>query len=73
MAVTWQLVGRKCPYRVASGAAALVQLPTLDFDFSSAPIYVNPSEFIAIAKKKVGTAPSAGVIAYTITPIYSWE
>ena len=60
-------------YSVASGLVALTQLPTIQFDFSSAPIYVNPSEFIAIAKKKVGTAPSAGTIAYTITPIYSWE
>ncbi len=60
-------------YSVASGLVALTQLPTIQLDFSSAPIYVNPSEFIAIAKKKVGTAPSAGTIAYTITPIYSWE
>lgn len=69
----WTEVSPEVTFTPLTGAAALVQLPTLGFDFSSAPIYVNPSEFIAIAKKKVGTAPSAGVIAYTITPIYSWE
>lgn len=60
-------------YSVASGATALTQLPDITLDLSSAPVYVNPGEFIAVLKKKIGTAPSAGVIAYTFTPIYSWE
>lgn len=60
-------------YSVASGATALTQLPDIYVDFGQSPVYVNPGEFIAIAKKKIGTAPSGGVIAYAITPIYSWE
>jgi hypothetical protein len=60
-------------YTVASGATALVQLADIWLDLSSGPVYVNPGEFIAIVKKKVGTAPSAGVIAYLFTLIYSWE
>lgn len=58
---------------VASGALALVQLTTINQDFSASPIYVNPGEFVATAKKKIGTAPSAGVIAHLITFRYSWE
>jgi hypothetical protein len=60
-------------FSVASAAAALTQFPTIFVDFSHAPVYVNPGEFIAIAKKKVGAAPSAGVIAWTFTPTYVWE
>ena len=59
-------------YSVASGLAVLTQLPTITLQLQN-PVYVNPGEFIAIAKKKVGTAPSAGVIAYLITLDYSWE
>lgn len=51
---------------VAAGAAALVQLSTISRQFS-APIPVLPGEFIATVRKKVGTAPSAGVVAHTIT------
>lgn len=60
-------------FSVASGAVALTQLPSIDIDLTGAEIFVNPGEFIAVAKKKIGTAPSAGVIAWTFTPIYSWE
>ena len=60
-------------YSVAANLTALTQLPDITIDLKGAPIYVNPGEFIAIVKKKIGTAPSAGVIAYTFTPIYSWE
>jgi hypothetical protein len=59
-------------YSVAANAAALTQLTTIERRLDN-PIYVNPAEFIAIAKKKVGTAPSAGVIAYVISLDYSWE
>jgi len=59
-------------YSVAANAAALTQLPTIQLSIDN-PIYVNPAEFIAIAKKKVGTAPSAGVVAYVIFIDYSWE
>lgn len=60
-------------YTVASAAAALVQNPTILVDFSGAEVFINPGEFIQVVKKKIGTAPSAGVIAYTITPTYTWE
>ena len=43
---------------VPSVAAALTQLPTVSIDLGDAPIFVNPGEFVAIAKKKVGTAPT---------------
>ena len=42
-------------------------------DFTRAPIYVNPGEFVAITCKKVGTAISGGVIAYVVRFDYSWE
>jgi hypothetical protein len=58
---------------VPAATAALTKLETITLDLGDAPIYVNPGEFIAVAKKKVGTAPSAGVMAHTITPIYGWE
>ena len=57
---------------VASGATAGTVLSTIQINFDS-PIYVNPGEFIATVKKKVGTAPSAGVIAHLITYDYGWE
>jgi hypothetical protein len=59
-------------YSVASGLAVLTQLPTLELNLQN-PVYVNPGEFIAIVKKKVGTAPSIGVIAHMFTLDYSWE
>lgn len=69
----------KAPVRIALGAhsvaansAALTKLATVEMTFSN-PIYVNPGEFIAAVKKKVGTAPSAGVIAHVITFDYGWE
>lgn len=58
---------------VASGAVALTQIPRISIDFGDAPVYVNPGEFVAISKKKVGTAPSAGAIYHGITLIYGWE
>lgn len=42
-------------------------------DFTRAPIYVNPGEFVALVCKKVGTAITAGVIAYVVRFDYSWE
>jgi hypothetical protein len=57
---------------VASGAAVLTQLAQVSIQLQN-PIYVNPGEYLAIAKKKVGTAPSAGVIAHTFTIDYARE
>lgn len=42
-------------------------------DFDSAPIVVQPGEFIQLVKKKVGTAPTAGVIAHIIRISGYWE
>jgi len=51
---------------VASGATALTALNSVSWTFPEGiPVY--PNEFIQTVKKKVGTAPSAGVIAHTIT------
>lgn len=58
---------------VASGAVATTQLQDVYLDLGDAPVYINPGEFVACVKKKVGTAPSAGVIAHNITYIYGWE
>lgn len=57
---------------VASGAAVLVKLDTIVVDFDM-PIFVEPGEFVQCVKKKVGTAPSAGVIAHVISYDYGWE
>ena len=57
---------------VASGALATAKLEVVSRTFSN-PVYVNPGEFIAAVTKKVGTAPSAGVIAHIVTFDYSWE
>lgn len=57
---------------VAAAAAALVQLPRIEWRCDN-PVYVNPGENISISKKKVGTAPSAGAIFHTIFVDYGWE
>lgn len=58
-------------------AAQAVSTPLLitgeSFTKFDEPIYVNPGEFIAVVAKKVGTAITAGIIAYVITYDYSWE
>lgn len=69
----------KAPRRIALGSntvgatlAALSQLTTIKMDFT-APICVQPGEFIQTVKKKVGAAPASGVIAHSITFIGIWE
>lgn len=57
---------------VASGLVALSQLTRVYVQFVNA-IVVYPSEFFAIVKKKVGTAPSAGVVAHLITVDHYFE
>lgn len=52
---------------VASGAVASTVLSSITKRFDGAPIVINPGEFIQVVKKKVGTAPSAGVIGHLIT------
>lgn len=60
-------------FQVPSASAVTTQFPSIYIDLTHAPVFVNPGEFIAVAKKKIGTAPSAGVIAWTFTPTYLWE
>lgn len=58
---------------VGAAAAVNTQVGTpiyLNFD---SPLVVQPGEFIALVKKKVGTAPSAGVIAHVISIGGYWE
>jgi len=54
-------------------ANTAVAQPSYYADFSSAPIYVNPGEYVGIAVNRFGTALTSGVIAYTYQFIYSWE
>lgn len=42
-------------------------------DFTRAPIYVNPGEFVAVVAKKIGTVATAGVLGHVIRFDYSWE
>lgn len=58
---------------VAANAVALTQLATVSLDLGDAPVYVNPGEFIAVVKKKIGTAPTVGTIAHMITIVAGWE
>lgn len=59
---------------VASGATALtiVSQPSPVSLFPD-PIYVNAGEFVALLVRHTGTVATAGVIAYNIQYIYSWE
>ena len=62
------------PVTSGQAVATIVSQPGGAFmDFGDAPIYVNPGEFVALVKKKIGTAPSAGVIAHVVTFVYGWE
>jgi len=59
----------------APGAAAQAvntALAVIDVKFVE-PVYVNPGEFVAVAKKYYGTVGTAGVIQNLITIDYGWE
>lgn len=56
---------------VTAAAAASTVLATVSQRFDQ-PIIVNPGEFLQTVKKKVGTAPSAGVVAHIVTFDYGW-
>jgi len=65
--------GTKAPRRVplgfqavASGAAAPAILTSVTKVFDP-PICIYPGEFLQCVKKKIGTAPTAGVVAHSIT------
>lgn len=56
-------------------AAAALSLISQNSTYSPfpEPIYVNPGEFVAFTVKHIGTVATAGVIAYNIQYVYSWE
>jgi hypothetical protein len=69
----------KAPRRIALGVQTTVvtqavntKLETIDVRFSE-PIYVNAGEFVAVAKKYVGTVGTSGVITHVINFDYGWE
>lgn len=58
----------------AQAANTLASTPGGSYmDFGDAPIYVNPGEFVALVKKKIGTVDTAGTIAYVVAFVYGWE
>lgn len=61
-------------WAVGAGIGAGPQGGPIKIDFTAAPIYVNPGEFIQlIAKFLIGTATASQVINFVWQPIYSWE
>lgn len=60
---------------VTSGQAinTMVSQPGGTVSLFDSPIYVNPGEFVALTLKHIGTVATAGVIAYNIQYVYSWE
>lgn len=57
---------------VAANAAANTILTPLVVQFTS-PVYVNPGEYVAVVRKKVGTAPDSGTVAHLVIFDYTWE
>lgn len=51
---------------VASTAAALTLLANVEYKFDC-PVVINPGEYVAVVKKKIGAAPASGTIAHAIT------
>jgi len=69
----------KAPRRIVLGQQAVTAaqavntaLAVIDVKFVE-PVYVNPGEFVAVAKKYYGTVGTAGVIQNLITIDYGWE
>lgn len=60
---------------VTSGQAisTMVSQPGGTVSIFDSPIYVNPGEFVQLTLKHIGTVATAGVIAYNIQYVYSWE
>lgn len=59
---------------VTQAASTTISQPGGSYvDFGDALIYVNPGEFVALVKKKVGTADTVGTIAHVVGFVYGWE
>ena len=62
------------PYvQAVTAAQAVSTLVGTPFIMTFDPIVIQPGEFIQLIKRKVGTAPSSGVITHTITYFGYWE
>ena len=80
---TAEAVAAKAPRRLPIGFAtwaigapigAQPQTGRIMLDLGDAPVFVNPSEFVALVGKFIaGTATASQVINFTWTPIYGWE
>lgn len=80
---TGEAATTKAPRRVPLGymtwpvAAAIGQGPQggrLTVDLGDAPVFVNPTEFVALVGKFVaGTATASQTISFVWQPIYGWE
>jgi len=69
----------KAPRRIVLGQQAVTAAQAVNTSFGvidvklTEPVYVNPGEFVAVAKKYYGTVGTAGVIQNLITLDYGWE
>lgn len=58
-------------HAVASGAVANTLLGEIRSDWKK-PIILNPGEYLVVAKRKIGTAPSPGANGFLIDFDYEW-
>lgn len=70
----------KAPRRIALGSQGAIgalaqgaQLTTIDVNFGTAPITVNPGEFIQTVVKNIGTVGTAGTLAHLVTFTGFWK
>ena len=80
---TTEAAASKAPRRIAlpfvqtvtaaQAANTLVAQNETFCDFGDAPIYVNPSEFVQLCTRHLGTAGSSGTVVHKITFVYGWE
>lgn len=57
----------------AQAVGTLVAQNETFFDLGDAPIYVNPSEFIQLCTRHIGTAGTSGTVVHKVTPVFGWE
>jgi hypothetical protein len=80
---TAEAVGAKAPRRIplpftqlvtaAQAVTTLVAQEVTYVDFSAAPVYVNPGEFVQLCTRHIGTVATSGVLTHNITLVYGWE
>jgi hypothetical protein len=58
----------------AQAAGTLLVQPAYEVMFPETPIYVNPSERIAlVGNKTITSGITSGILSYTYQFIYTWE